>query len=70
MLEFPRNLAAEGLEFIPERSSGLEGWLPPPAMIYLATTHQGDGSARVLYRSALPISAQARNFVRLKVVSR
>ena len=66
---FPRNLAADGVTYVPLLSSDLVTWTSAPSdVVYVGTHNNGDGTATVTYRSAQPFTAaQPEEFFRLKV---
>jgi hypothetical protein len=66
---FPRNLAADGVTYIPLLSADLATWSSAPTdVVYVGTHNNGDGTATVRYRSAQPFSAAGpQEFFRLKV---
>jgi hypothetical protein len=68
-IRFPRNLAADGVNYIAECSSDLINWNLP--LTYVGTTHNGDGRAMVEYRTTDPIDAPTnrRLGLRLRVVA-
>ncbi len=63
--DFPRSLTADGITLAPESSPDLTAW-SGAGMIYLSTVNQGDGTARVTYRSIDPFEAgEGRVFFRV-----
>ena len=57
-LTYRRNLAADGVKYVVQYSEGLGTWSSgPEAVAYVGTHNNGDGTATVTYRSALPVSA-------------
>lgn len=68
---YTRNLAADDLIYAVEISTDLLDWSSgPEAVVFQSSVNLGDGRARVTYRSAGPLSASARQLMRLKVSTR
>jgi CotH kinase protein/Lamin Tail Domain/Fn3 associated len=67
---FRRSLNADGFTITPELSTNLPSWSSAPADItYVGSSHNGDGTASVEYRSTQPASALPTASMRLKVTS-
>ncbi|MFN0129036.1 MAG: CotH kinase family protein, partial [Verrucomicrobiales bacterium] len=60
--------AADGITCVVERSTALGTWSSDPSVLtYHSTVNHGDGTSTVTWRSTQPITATAREFVRLRV---
>ena len=68
-LTYRRNLAADGVKYVVQYSEGLGTWSGgPEAVAYVGTHNNGDGTATVTCRSALPVSsAHPSMFLQLSV---
>ena len=70
-LSFTIDLAADDAEYIVEISDSLSTWLSGPGNVeFVSRTNHGDGTATMVFRSAGPISASLRKFIRLRVILR
>ena len=70
LFEFSRNLAADDVIYEVQLSDDLIGWTPVAGEFeFSSETVLGDGTSRVVWRSAVPPS-ELREFVRLQVRSR
>ena len=68
VVEFQRSLLADGVAITPELSTTLaSGSWQPEALVYVSTRNNGDGTATVIWRSAVPVTPSSRMFVRLRV---
>ena len=67
-LTFRRNLAADDLIYEVEVGSDLAGW--STSTTFISRVNNGDGTSSEVYRSNTPLSAQIRQFIRLKVSER
>lgn len=57
-----KNLAADDVEMIPQTSTDLLNWIDARAdLVFVEEINHGDGSANLLYRSALPLSQLPSN---------
>jgi len=55
MFVIPRNLAADDVDITPQNSTDLQVWTDASAdMVFMEESNHGDGTASLLYRSALP----------------
>ena len=68
-LTYRRNLAADGVKYVVQYSEGLGTWSGgPEAVAYVGAHNNGDGTATVTYRSAVPVSsAHPSMFLQLSV---
>ncbi|MGJ8697638.1 MAG: lamin tail domain-containing protein [Verrucomicrobiaceae bacterium] len=67
-VSYRANLTDPNLNFIIEVSPDLVNWTDGPTATQLAErVDQGDGTANIIMRSATPVSALPRQFIRLKV---
>ena len=65
-ISFTLDLAADDVQHAVEISSDLSAWASGPGNVeFVSRTNHGDGTATMVYRSADPISAASRYFVRL-----
>jgi hypothetical protein len=67
VIQFQRNLSADGVNLVPELSSTMApgSFLSSP-LVYVGTQNNGDGTATVTWRSVQPAAAFTRAFVRLR----
>jgi hypothetical protein len=65
-LTYRRNLAADDIGFQVQIGSDLTRW-SPLGVLLVSGTPNGDGTETVTWRSVNPISAQAREFIQVKV---
>jgi hypothetical protein len=68
VVEFQRNLLADGVTIVPELSTSLApGSWQAGALVYVGTHNNGDGTAKVAWRSSAPVTPSSRMFLRLRV---
>ena len=67
--DYQRNLSAEGVNYTVQSSTDLTTWASDPsAVVYVGTHNNGDGTATVTYRAAVPMGpAVPKLFLRLSV---
>ncbi len=62
-----KNLLAHNIvDFQAEVSTELVIWSGPPSVVFVSETENGDGTATLVWRSAIPMSAGIREFIRLR----
>jgi len=66
-MSFQRNLAADDLTFVVERSIDLLTWTSGSDVAYVSESPLGDGTANYVWRSTHPRGETPREFLRLKV---
>ena len=67
-LSFQKNLDAHNVvTYSPETSTNLVDWTGGAAVVFVSELDHGDGTSTVTYRSANPVDADVREFIRLTV---
>ena len=67
-ITFLQNLAADDVVIEAEISDDHQSWAKGPGNVeFVGSTHNGDGTATVVYRSAIPFSTKRRQFLRVSV---
>jgi hypothetical protein len=67
VLSYQRNLYGQNIVTLtPEISTDLENWDGTPEIVFVSEIDNNDGTSTVTYRSATPISANERAFMRLR----
>ncbi|MFT4547080.1 MAG: hypothetical protein ACI9UA_003405 [Pseudoalteromonas tetraodonis] len=70
-VSFTIDLSADDVAYLVEVSDNLSTWISGSGNVeFVSRTNHGDGTATMVYRSANPISADVRYFVRLKATLR
>jgi hypothetical protein len=65
---YSRNNAADGVTYTVELGTNLSTWdSSSSAVTYVSTTSNGDGTSTVLYRATQPMTAQPKQYMRLRV---
>jgi hypothetical protein len=68
VVEFQRNLLADGVAIVPELSTSLApGSWQAGALVYVGSHNNGDGTATVTWRSSAVVTPSSKMFVRLRV---
>ena len=64
-----RDLGADDVSILPERSTDLADWQSGPLhCVFLGEVNHGDGTATLSWRSSAPVAA-GREFLRLRFVN-
>ncbi|MEO8350962.1 MAG: hypothetical protein ABI680_04470 [Chthoniobacteraceae bacterium] len=63
-----KNLRAHNLvTFDAETSIDLEDWNGGDSVVFVSETNNGDGTATILWRSATPMNATFKEYMRLRI---
>ncbi|MDB4302601.1 lamin tail domain-containing protein [bacterium] len=67
-LTYPQRTPAGDLSYLPQIGEDLQGWDDGPThLVETSNIDQGNGSAMITMRSAVPVSGRDRQFVRVKI---
>jgi len=69
-VSFLRNLVSDDALVIAEYSTNLVNWTPLTFADLQSRINQGDGTTKMTYQTPLPLSAEPRQFVRLRAMTR